>query len=58
MNENDYITASNLSRLRVITDVLRQMIPTKDLSAESIDSFLKWAYQMADRHYAKIETKP
>lgn len=58
MTEKDYITASNLARLRTITDVLRQMIPTKDLPAESIDSFQKWAYRMVDRHHALVETKP
>lgn len=58
MKESSYITASNLTRLRILSNILREMVPTKDLPAESIDSFQKWVYRMVDRHHAKVETEP
>lgn len=55
MKESDYITATNLARLRVIADILRSMIPNKNLPAKSIGRFEKWAHLMVDRHHALID---
>ena len=55
MTEKDYVTASNLTRLRIIRSVLSDMIATKDLTEEQIRSFQQWTHRMVDRHHALVE---